>query len=171
VEGILRKPYEISLWDDDLAFKYEDGEISIGSVIDGHGPVIAQFYKERKICTIGSNTMDSPIRATSGKLTSKVNGENTLTFNMFSKYYDEESGQFFDNPFLKLLVNERKVKLKYDDKWYDFVIKDVKENSENKTWSYTCKDLFINELSKSGFNIQLDPELENNMGNVTYLAE
>lgn len=115
--------------------------------------------------------MNSPIRATSGKLTSKVNGENTLTFNMFSKYYDEESGQFFDNPFLKLLVNERKVKLKYDDKWYDFVIKDVKENSENKTWSYTCKDLFINELSKSGFNIQLDPELENNMGNVTYLAE
>ena len=95
---------------------------------------------------------------------------------MYSKYYDEGSGQFFDNPFLKLLVNERKVKLRYgtlgssDCKWYDFIVKDVKENSENKTFSYTCKDLFINELSKSGFNLVLDTELENNMGNITYLA-
>jgi hypothetical protein len=139
--------------------------------------LIVQYYKERKICIIGSNTMDTPIRATSGKLVSNVNGSNTLTFNMYSKYYDEEAGEFYDNPFLKLLVNERKVKLRYgalgsaDCKWYDFIIKDVKENSETKTFSYTCKDLFINELSKSGFNIQLDPELENNMGNITTLAE
>jgi hypothetical protein len=103
--------------------------------------------------------MDSPIRAISSKLVSNVNGSNTLTFNLYSKYYDEDSGSLLDNPFLKLLVNERKVKLRYgalgapDTKWYDFVIKDVKENSENKTFSYTCKDLFINELSKSGFSI------------------
>jgi hypothetical protein len=88
------------------------------------------------------------------------------------KYYDIDAKAFYDNPFLKLLVNERKVKLKYGEdadgnpKWYDFVIKDIKENSENKTFSYTCKDLFINELSKSGFDIILDAELENNMGNI-----
>jgi hypothetical protein len=60
---------------------------------------------------------------------------------------------------LGLTVNERKVKLRYgelgteDCKWYDFIIKDVKENSDNKTFQYTCKDLFINELSKSGFSV------------------
>ena len=236
MENILKKPYEISLWDDDLVFKiftarevvfsdtlkyekdkyyylnnFQDPGSGSGAinqfVIDGakeptegrqyytYGELldeqigsmenkdydmqvlIVQYYKERKICIIGSNTMDAPIRATSGKLVSNVNGSNTLTFNMYSKYYDEEAGEFYDNPFLKLLVNERKVKLRYgalgsaDCKWYDFVIKDVKENSENKTFSYSCKDLFINELSKSGFSIQLDPELENNMGNITTLAE
>ena len=139
--------------------------------------VIIQYYKERKICTIGSDTMDTPVRATSAKLVSNVNGSNTLSFNMYSRYYDEEAGDFYDNPFRKLLVNERKLKLRYgalntvDCKWYDFVIKDIKENSENKTFSYTCKDLFINELSKTGFNLVLDPELENNMGNITYLAD
>jgi hypothetical protein len=191
MENILKKPYEISLWDDDLTFRvsYLDSEGKevavkeyIGSLenfepIEGTTTEIIQYYKERKICIIGSNTMDTPIRAVSGKLVSNVNGSNTLTFNMYSKYYDEKTEEFYDNPFLKLLVNERKVKLRYgalgsaDCKWYDFVIKDVKENSENKTFSYTCKDLFINELSKSGFNIQLDPELENNMGNITTLAE
>lgn len=191
MENILRKPYEISLWDDDLTFKvtYLDstgkqvaekeyiGSLANFESIEGTTTEIVQYYKERKICVIGSNTMDTPIRATSGKLVSNVNGSNTLTFNMYSRYYDEEADEFYDNPFLKLLVNERKVKLRYgaigsaDCEWYDFIIKDIKENSENKTFSYTCKDLFVNELSKSGFNIQLDPELENNMGNITYLAE
>lgn len=177
MENILRKPYEISLWDDDLTFEYEDGYVGIGKIEEGHGGVTAQYYKERKICIIGSNTMDTPIRATAGKLVSNVNGSNTLTFNMYSKYYDDDNEAFYDNPFLKLLVNERKVKLRYgalgsdDCKWYDFIIKDIKENSENKTFSYTCKDLFINELSKTGFNIVLDTELENNMGNIVYLAE
>lgn len=191
MEGIVRKPYEISLWDDDLVFrvnyKNNDGQIIatkeyFGSLdnfeaIEGTTTEIIQHYKERKICIIGSDTMNTPIRATAGKLVSNVNGSNTLTFNLYSKYYDEENDAFYDNPFLKLLINERKVKLRYgvpgsdDVKWYDFIIKDVKENSENKTFSYTCKDLFINELSKSGFSIQLDPELENNMGNIATLAE
>lgn len=233
MDNILKKPYEISLWDDDLVWvrraidtsKKIEGftaqEIDIEPVANpdwydfnllvedeynelknyyvlsekgwekaegepNYGvwyeakPIpqeIVQYYKERKICIIGSDTMDTPVKATSGKLVSNVNGSNTLTFNMFSRYYDEDTEQFYDNPFLKLLVNERKVKLRYgalgseDCKWYDFVIKDVKKNSENKTFNYTCKDLFINELSKSGFSIQLDPELENNMGNITYLAE
>jgi hypothetical protein len=90
---------------------------------------------------------------------SKINGENTLTFNLYSRYYNEDSEQFESNPFLKLLVNERKVKLRLGSlgsaecKWYDFIIKEVKENSDNKAFSYTCKDLFINELSKTGFSI------------------
>jgi hypothetical protein len=70
-----------------------------------------------------------------------------------------------------LLVNERKVKLKYDGEWYDFVIKRIDENSENNTFSYTAKNLFINELSKTGFSIELDTELENNQGTVVDIAK
>jgi hypothetical protein len=75
--------------------------------------------------------MDTPIRAVNSKLVSNVNGANTLTFSMYSRYWDEEAEEFFDNPFLKLLVNERKIKLRYgalgasDCKWYDLIIKNV----------------------------------------------
>ena len=175
--AIIKKPYEISLWEDILTFKYSDEYTSEEVVEEGHGSIIAQYYKERKICTIGSDTMDTPIRAVAGKLVTKVNGENTLTFNMYSHYYDEEADDFFVNPFVGFLINERKVKLRYgelgaeDTKWYDLVIKNIQENSETKTFTYTAKDLFINELSKSGFNLELNAELENNIGNIHQLTE
>jgi hypothetical protein len=47
----------------------------------------------------------------------------------------------------------------------------VSENSESKAFTYTCKDQFINELSKTGFNIELDNELENNLDTVEGLAK
>ena len=179
---IARKPYEISLWEDVLTFVVQraDGmkiEYEERIPSDASGQVIAQYYKERKICIIGSDTMNTPIRAVQGKLVSKINGENTLTFNMYFHYLDELSGEFYTNPFISLLFNERKVKLRYGalgaegTKWYDFVIKNVQENSETKTYTYTAKDLFVNELSKSGFNLVLDAELENNMGTIQELAE
>ena len=182
MSNIIRKPYEISLWDDILVFVVEEPD---GTIVEyekyipteATGVVKAQYYKERKLCVIGSDTMESPARATAPKLVSNVNGQNTLTFNLYYKYYDEETDDMVFNPYHKLLTNERKIKLRHgtlrepDTKWYDFIIKNVQENSENKTFAYTCKDQFCNELSKSGFNIQLDAELENNMGTVEQLAE
>jgi hypothetical protein len=72
---------------------------------------------------------------------------------MYLKYWNDGTEDFEDNPYIGLLVNERKVKLKHDGKWYDFIVKEIKEDSNNKTVEYTCKDLFINELSKSGFSL------------------
>jgi hypothetical protein len=75
--------------------------------------------------------MDTPIRANSPKLVSNVNGSNTLTFSLYFRYYDEEAEQFYTNPFLNLLSNERKIKLRHgipgatDTKWYDFVVKNI----------------------------------------------
>ena len=69
---------------------------------------------------------------------------------MYSHYYDTEQEEFFNNPFIGLLVNERKVKLRYGalgaegTKWYDLVIKNIQESSDNKTYTYTAKNLFLN---------------------------
>ena len=133
--------------------------------------VIASFYKETRLCTIGSNTMDSLARCVNPKLVSKVNGENTLTFTMYYQYIDTETGEKIDNPFIPYMVNERKVKLQLDGEWYDLVIKQIQENSETKAFTYTCKDQSVNELSKTGFDLVLDSELENNMGTIEQLAE
>ena len=133
--------------------------------------VVSSYYKEIRLCTIGSNTMDSPARCVNPKLVSKVNGENTFTFTMYYRYVDTETGEVEYNPFIKYLTNERKVKLNLDGVWYDFIIKQIQENSETKAFTYTCKDQFVNELSKTGFDLVLDNELENNMGTVEQLAE
>ena len=148
--------YEISLWQDELVAA--QGEIP-------------EHYEEKKIAIIGSNTMTSQCRAIDPKLVENINGTNTFTFKMYYTYVDTETGKRETNPFLNLLVNERKIKALWKDRWYDFVIKSIQENSGDKSITYTCKDLFVNELSKTGFELEFDNELMNNQGTVQELAE
>lgn len=164
MSNVLKKPYEISLWEDVL----EKVEVKdpVTSAI-----TYEQYYKEVKIAVIGSNTMDTPIRAFEPKLKVNVNGTAEFTFSIYYKYYNEDTDELEDNPFIGFLVNERKIKLKYDGKWYDLVIKNIQENSENHTFTYTAKDSFINELSKTGFELELDSKLENNQGTIVELGE
>jgi hypothetical protein len=96
--AIAKKPYEISLWEDVLTFvvNQEGGtreyENSLPSDLEDE--VIAQYYKEKKLCVIGSDIMDSELRATQGKIVSNINGSITFTFNMYSHYWDEETEEF-----------------------------------------------------------------------------
>ena len=138
-----------------------------------------QYYKETKILEIGSSTMSAPNRAINITLTENVNGSKTLTFSMYYKYIDNESGELVENPWINLLTNERKLKLWYGDdpnnkkpeEWYDFLIKNVNESSEEHLYTYTANDYFINELSKIGYDVVLNTELENSTGTITDLAE
>jgi len=57
---------------------------------------------------------------------------------MFYTYIDTITGERKDNPFKTLLVNERKVKVKWKGEWYDFVIKNINEDSSGKSVTYTC---------------------------------
>lgn len=141
---MLKRPYEISIWDS---------------------------LEDKKIAIIGSNTMTSPIRAKDPIVTKNVNGMITVTFKIHTQYFDEEKEDFVENPFLALLTTERLLKLKYKNKWYDLIIKNRQESSDQKTYTYTAKSAHINELSKNGFNLEFKTELENNQGTITELAE
>jgi hypothetical protein len=94
---ITKKPYEISLWEDREAFDSAKG---------------LRYFEEVKIAIIGSDSMESPARCINPKLTRKINGENTLVFTMYYRYWDDDAGEIVENPFRKLMVNERKVKLR-----------------------------------------------------------
>ena len=152
MDNILIKPYEISVWDD---------------IYDN----TLDRFVERKIAIIGSNVMTGLNAAYNPVFHKKLNGEKTLTFSLKYKYYDPYLEQTeIINPFTNLLVNERKVKLFYDNEWYEFIIKDHTESSDGLEWIYTCTDAFILELSKSGYNLTFDTELNNNQGTAVELA-
>lgn len=151
-----KKPHEISIWDD--VWNNEK-----------------KYYEEQKVCNIGSNNMTTPIRAFNPKMVSNINGSNTFTFDLNFRYWDDNLGDFVENPFVSLLYNERKIKVREgtppNAKWYDLIIKDVTENSEKKVFTYTAKDQYINELSKTGYELVFDDELENSVDTVNGLAE
>ena len=153
--GVIRKkPYEISIWEDRLV---TENNIS--------------YYKEVKLAVIGSDKMDSPNRAFDPVLVENVNGEKTLTFSLAFKYYDEYTGKIIENPFYPYLINERKVKLFYNDEWFEFVIKECEETSTENIFNYTAKELFSLELAKLGYNVTLNTELNNNQGTIIELAK
>jgi hypothetical protein len=104
--SILKKAYEISIWDDQW-----DEE--------------TEAYIEKKVLTIGSDKMVSQNKVFSPIFSHNVNGSKKLTFKAYGEYIDNLSGEKIKNPFVKELFNERKVKLKYKNKWYDFIIKNV----------------------------------------------
>ena len=58
-----------------------------------------------------------------------------------------------------------------NDKWYEFLIKEREEVSEDYTFTYTATDAFINELSKTGYNVEFATDLNNNQGTVVELAK
>ena len=164
---ILKKPYKITLWEDRNIY-IVNGQKK--TQLENNDEVQNQYLEEVCVATIGSDTMDTPIRVFNPILIEELNGSKTLTFQIYYRYWNDDSEDFKLNPFINLLVNERKVKLKYNDEWYDFVIKQVQEDSESGIFTYTCSDLFINELGKTGYEVELDTELQNNMGTIQELS-
>lgn len=149
--SILNKPYEISVWDD--VWNSEKGQ-----------------FEEKRLGIIGKHTMASFNRAMEPLFTRNVNGVKKLTFKMYKRYKDPVTGEQVENPFVDWLVSERKVKLYYEDKWHDFIVKNIVENSNNYLYTYQLEDALVQELSKNGFGIVLDTQLMNNMGTANELA-
>lgn len=148
------KPYELSIWEDSIE---------------------ENIPKEKRICVIASNTMTSPAQAFEILFSRKTNGEKELSFSLYANYYDQETESFVTNPYLKLLTNERKIKLcqiKNKKKhWYDFIIKEISEDSKTQKYTYVAKDLFIQELSKSGFELEFSKEQQNNTDTAKELSK
>jgi hypothetical protein len=149
--AILKKPYELSLWRE----VWDDDN---------------QYFDEQKISVIGSDDMVSQDRAIEPVLTRNVNGSKKLTFKMYKQYVDTTTGETVHNPFTDMLISESKIKLNYNGKWFDFIIKNIVENSSTHLCTYQLEDAFVNELSKNGFNKVLSTELTNNTGDVNSLA-
>ena len=170
--SIIKKPYEISIWRDKLIYIGKDGN-AYDSLQDMTNitTVDYQYYDEERLAVIGSDVMTSPARVVNPIFKKNINGTETLTFDMYYQYEDIESGEIIRNPLIDFVIDERKVKLFYEDQWYDFIVKKDDEKGRDYKYSYTCTGLAANELGKTGFNIELDTDLENNMGTVTELGK
>ena len=133
MDTVIKENYEISVWRDIYEMRTGETEAT---------------WHEDKIAIIGSNTRTDAARAFNPVLTVDIYGQETFKFDIYSKYYDEDGAQV-ENPYLNLLINEAKVKVKFRGKWHDFIIKEVGEvHGNNFVVSYSCQSLAIYELGK-----------------------
>ena len=148
----MNNVYEISIWEDVYNSTYSR-------------------FDEKKKVVIGSNTMTGESRAREPKLVNNINGTSTFSFTLVYNYIDTYSGQEIHNPYVKMIHNETKIKVKWKDKWYDLLVKDIKEDSNSHVFTYTCEDEYITELGRSGFNLEFADELKNNIGTAGELVQ
>ena len=167
----MKDKYEISLWEDYLVeasgnvpAHYEERKLCvIGS--DTMTASFRAYAPQLKSDINGTHTLTFKMYYTikENEITVEnssfsIDGEGNFVVNghtsdeVRTPTYSTFNLEKTKNPFLNLLINERKVKCFWKGEWYDFVIKNCAEDSSGKSITYTCTDLFINELSKNGFN-------------------
>ena len=113
---MMKDKYEISIWEDYIT-----------------NPLLGDTHSsECRIATIGSNTMDTPSRAFEPQLIENIDGTNQFSFKLYYSYIDTVTGEKVDNPFVPLISNETKIKVLWKDKWYDFIVKSIVEDSKSK---------------------------------------
>ncbi len=153
VMAIQKKPYEISVWHEELT---------------GVG-----IKTETKLFVIGAHDMEYEGKATDIRFKTKLNGTHELSFQVPDKYFNSEKGDFVRNSFVDDLFAEQKIKLFYKKKWYEFYIKTIKEDKKFKSYikTYTCSDAFIDELSRNGYGLTFDEELYNNVEEIGTFTE
>lgn len=132
--------------------------------------ILNNYLTEKLVTKLGSAESTSLNRPIQPKFTDNLNGSHTLTFILYDKYIDPVTSEKMHNPYVDLIKNESKIKLRLNDKWYDFVVKQIDSSSDKKSYIYTCKDQYINELSKQGYNVEFDTELMNNIDTADRLA-
>ena len=151
--AIQKRPYELSVWVEKL---------------NGSNSKI-----EEKGVIIGAHDMSYPGKATNIVLKREINGTNTLTFQLPDRYFDSLKGDFVRNEFADLVAPETKLKLFYKDRWFEFFVKKVDDKKQFKSYmkSFTCTDAFIDELSRNGYGITYDTELNNNVEEIGVFTE
>lgn len=98
-----KQPYELSVWRD----------VPIAGTLGTDG-----YFTDEKVAIIGSDSMDSPLKAYDVSLKELTNGDCTLTFSMLYDY--EKNGERVSNPLFELLKNEIKLKLRRGEE-YGFI--------------------------------------------------
>lgn len=155
--------------------------LSVGSIsnsLSGSTPTVnfekdEEYYlKEKKIFTFGGDQYNNYNSAKDIEFKRSSKDISTLTFSLYDSYYDRNTSKYCDNPYVPYLKNESKIKLFYNNNWYDFFITNIQESylSDHKI-TYTAKDAFVLELSKIGFNKTFNTDLNNNIGNIDELSE
>ena len=106
---------------------------------------------------------------------SKIDGTHTLSFKMPQYFFDENIGKYTYNSIIEHLINKAKIEVRKRDKSYLMVINEIEEKEDNGaiSYSYSCSDVYIEELSKNGYGISFsdDAEMHNGLGTIHEFAE
>lgn len=117
-----------------------------------------EFFDEVEILELASHTSTYAGKAININLNRNINGMNLLSFSIPKYFYIGKKKE--KNELLDTFFPQAKVKLYYKNKWYSFIITNREERRDGKIvyFDYSCTDMLIYELSKTGYELSFDEE-------------
>ena len=133
-------------------------------------------FIDREVCEVGSTTSSFSGKAINVVFYSKIDGTHELSFDLPRFYFDEETGNQCSNELVDYINNKNKLILKDLDKnkEFHFTVNKRTDKHENGdfSYSYSCTDAYIEELSKTGYGLTFTDEVDGNgLGTIHELAE
>ena len=114
-------------------YQYKRGsQVVNGETIIDKIRVGKQVFEEMEVEELASDKSTFEGRAYNINLTQNINGMNTLTFSIPKKYFDRKEGKMVKNHLPDMIWNKNKIKLKYKNKWFTFIVNDRVERREDK---------------------------------------
>lgn len=145
-------------------------------------------WAEKLVCELGASDSTHSGKALDPVFTTKLDGTHTLTFDLPRYCLDTDTGENVLNELADLVANKSKIIYREwkneEDKQNDneganytefhFVVNERADarKGEEITYSFSCMDSFIEELSKTGYGLTFTGELgQNGLGTIHELAE
>ena len=133
----------------------------------------------RRVCEIGSANSKTSGQAYDVTFKTNINGTHELSFSIPRYSFDEDTGFNSLNPLVELVVNKSYLELIFNEgleneKVYFFVVNEREDRDEDDviSYSYSCSDAYIEELSKTGYGLNFSNEVDGNgFGTIHELAE
>ncbi len=133
-----------------------------------------ETFIDKRVCEIASSKSSFSGQAYNIEFYTKIDGTHELSFELPRYYLDEETGKKVSNELVELLVNKCKLELLLEGKSFFFIINERKDEHGDGvfSYSYSCTDAYIEELSKNGYGLVFSDEVEGNgLGTIHQLAE
>jgi len=123
---------------------------------------------ENKEAIIGGSDLEFQGKATNVTLMENGKGTSTLSFSLPKTFINTKTGEEEDNYLVDLMSTEKRIKLYYENKYRDYLIKnETKTRSEKGVFvDYQCEDFCIDELSRNGYTLAFSTELKNSVDNI-----
>lgn len=132
-------------------------------------------FKTRPVKEIGSSSSDFSGNSYENQFYTRIDGTHELSFKLSEYCFDESTGKLERNLNAQLVVNKSKILFIRDGKKFFFTVNEKEDIEDDGVFyhSYSCKDSFIEELSKTGYSLRFTEDLEtdNGLGTIHELAE
>lgn len=173
----MKKPYQLSVWDGEEFLKIigDSGSLSPQMAYDAVLKATSKTTGDTLTFSMMYNFTDSSGNKIYNDLINYIVAEGKLKLKILKDENVQDSNYFnfleMPTDLLSEDTNNKTNEIDLDNMWFEFTINTIDQDPHKNILKITAISTYQKELSKAGYGVTYDIELQNNFGNLQNLAE